>query len=232
MRALWLASPAVLALLLSACASTPVYRPAVDLPGKRNVEIGAGLDVAVGVDSAGGNGLVSAMPGTTAWAAFRTEAGFDLFGAGRINGAVAIADGSFAGTLINAQAGVRYRVAQNYLEDMRFAFEVWGDYLQLDLSVLPVSDVALPQFQQYASGMVRAFVAQRAGDGVWVYIAPTTGLTLPLHPNDPRPFSGVLPEIPLGVVFQPFDLMSFVVEGGYSPLLQGGYVGGALMVQL
>jgi hypothetical protein len=219
------------ALLTSACATAPVYRPPVDLPSGRSVEIGAAVDLGLGVDATGGGGLVGAMPGTAAWGLFRTQAGFDFFGAGRVNGGIALSDGSYAGTLLNGAAGLRYRMPQGFLEDMRFAFEVWGDYLQFDLGFLPESSPPLPVFQQYIGGMVRATIAQRAAPGVWVYIAPTTGVTVPLH-EDHRPFFGVVPEAPLGVVFQPFDLMSFVVEGGYSPLLQGGYLGGGLIVQL
>lgn len=211
----------LLSLLVGAgCASTPSYRPPVDLPNDGQFEGGVAVET--------GANLTAAAPGTVAWALFRTKPGFDVFAAGRANPAVNF-DGTYAGVLFGGSAGVRYRLTQNFFEDMRVAVEAYGDFLQFDYSFrAPASG---PPTQRFITGVVRLPVAQRASEGLWVYTAPTVGISIPLHDNPVAPFFGIN-EMPIGIVWSPLDYMSVVVEGGVQITLGGGYLGAALMFHI
>jgi hypothetical protein len=123
--------------------------------------------------------------------------------------------------------GLRFRLPQEYLPDMRFAFEAMGDYLEENLHFAAGGAVT----RRHLSGIVRLPIAQRASDAVWVYTAPTLGLALPLYAEAPYPFFG-LNEIPLGVVVNVHEYASVVAEGGYLIPINGGYVGVGLILHL
>jgi len=210
-----------LTLLLGAgCASTPSYRPPIDLPNNGTFEGGVALET--------GANLTAAAPGAVAWALFRTEPGFDVFAAGRANPAITY-DGQYAGVLVGGSAGVRYRLTQHFFEDMRFAAEAYGDFLQFDYSFR--APAVGPPLQRFITGVVRLPVAQRATENLWVYTAPTVGISIPLHDNPAAPFFGIN-EMPLGIVWTPLDYMSVVVEGGMQITLGGGYGGVAVMFHI
>lgn len=215
-----------LAPLLASCASVPQYRPVYDLAPGRSVEVGAVPQVGVGFDPSDGSFSGSA-PGASAWVAYRTGADLDIFAAGHASFGLSLTDGSYAGNQFGASAGIRYRVQQDFLPDMRFAFEVFGDYLQDDYAFVGDGRTT----RRHISGIARIPIAQRAAANVWVYTAPTLGISLPLYDDPPHPFFGIQ-EMPLGVVAGITDWLSVVVEGGYLIPLNGGYLGVGVILTL
>lgn len=205
--------------LSAGCASVPQYRPVYDLPGGKTVEVGLVPQAGVAFDT-DASALSGAAPGANAWATFRTTAGFDVFAAGHGSVGLSLVNGAYAGTQFGGGAGVRYRVHQDFLPDMRFAFEVFGDYVQDDFTYLGDGRTT----RRFVSAVTRIPIAQRAGGNIWVYTAPTLGITVPLYAEADHPFFGIQ-EMPIGVVAGLTDWVSVVVEGGYHVYLTGGYVG-------
>lgn len=224
LRALLVATLAVA--LFAGCASVPQYRPIYDLPGGKTLEVGVVPQVGVGFDAAE-SALSGAVPGANAWVAYRTPAGFDLFAAGHGGVGFSLTNGAYGGAQFGGSAGVRYRVHQDFLPDMRFAFEVMGDYLQEDFRF--VGDGATTR--RHLSAIARIPIAQRATGNIWVYTAPTMGISLPLYEDPPHPFFGIN-EMPIGVVAGITDWLSIVVEGGYLIQLNGGYLGAGAIFTL
>lgn len=219
-RSLVLVFVATLAFVLFAgCASVPQYRPLYDAAGGASFELGVAPQAGVAFD---GNerSLSGAVPGGNAWFTYRTEAGFDLFAAGHGGVGLMLPTGAYGGSQFGGSAGIRYRLQQDYLPDMRFAFEAFGDYLQEDFAFVGNRRTT----RRHISAIARIPIAQRAAGNVWVYTAPTMGISLPLYDDPPHPFFGIN-EIPLGVVVQATDWLAIVAEGGYLIPLNGGYLG-------
>lgn len=203
-------------LLGAGCSSVPVYRPPIPLPQDRRLEVGVGPTFAARADVSGVGG------GGNAWVLYRTDAQLDFFGSVHGVELVSYEDGSFVGPFAGGGAGLRMRT--EFLEDIIFAGEVGVDFLE---DRLRAADV------RYASGLVRLPVAQRVVEGVWVYAAPTLGISVPLYEAPPAPFFGIS-EVPFGVSWTVNDLFTLVAEGGiwggtYAPLGSAGYFGVSLM---
>lgn len=205
--------------LLSGCASVPQYRPIQDLPGGKSFEVGIAPQAGVAFDGVARE-LSGAAPAGNAWLAYRTDFGFDLFAAGHGGVGLTLPQGAYGGTQFGGSVGIRYRVPQDFLPDMRFAFEVFGDYLQEDFVFVGARQTT----RRHLSGIARIPIAQRAAGNIWVYTAPTMGISLPLYEDPPHPFFGIN-EIPIGIVAGVTDWLSIVAEGGYLIPLNGGYLG-------
>lgn len=213
------ALPVLVVAVLTGCASVPQYRPVYDLPGGKSVEVGAVPQVGIAFNAAE-SALSGAVPGGNAWVSYRTELGFDLFAAGHGGVGLSLPTGAYGGAQFGGSAGIRYRVAQDFLPDMRFAFEAYGDYLQEDFRFVGGGATT----RRHLSAIARIPIAQRAAGNVWVYTAPTMGISLPLYDDPPHPFFGIN-EIPIGVVAGITDWLSVVAEGGYLIQVNGGYLG-------
>lgn len=199
--------------LLAGCASVPQMRPPIDLPRGQSVELA--------VAAQAGANAEAATPGGSAWAAYRTESDFDVFVMG--HGSVGLPyDGlTYDGHQLGGAAGLRYRLTQDFIPEMRFAFEVYVDYLQDNFGFL-AGPLRTPE-RRHISAFMRLPIVQQAAPGVWVYTAPTLGVSLPLYDDPPLPFFGIQ-EMPLGIVFRLTDWLYVVGEGGYYVPLNGGYV--------
>lgn len=205
--------------LFAGCASVPQYRPVYDLAaGHDTVELGVVPMTGVAYNAVDSQ-LSGIAPGTNAWATFRTAHGFDLFAAGHGSVGVSLTSGAYSGAQYGGAAGIRYRVQQDFLPDMRFGFEAFGDYLQDDFTFIGDGRTT----RRHISGFIRLPVSQRAAGNVWFYTAPTVGISLPLYEDPPHPFFGIQ-EMPIGVVARLTDWVSVVGEGGYLIPLNGGYL--------
>lgn len=208
------------------CASVPQYRPVFDLSSNHRVEVGFVPQAGLGVSSID-RSPTGALPGVNGYVITRVSSELDLFAAGHGGLGLSLPEGAFAGGQYGGSFGVRFRLPQDYLPDMRFAFEAMGDYLEEDLHFAAGGKM----IRRHLSGIVRLPVAQRASDRVWVYTAPTLGLALPLYAEAPYPFFG-LNEIPLGCVATVHENLSVVAEGGYLIPANGGYLGVGLILHL
>ncbi len=207
--------------LFAGCASVPQYRPIYDLPSERNIEAGVVPQLGIAFDPTEG-ALTGVVPVANAWGTFRTAADLDLFVAGHGGLGVSLVDGSYGGNQFGVSAGVRYRVQQDFLPDMRFGFEAYGDYWQDDMTFIGDGRTT----RRHISVVARIPISQRVpNSSIWVYTAPTVGIALPLYDEAPFPFHGIR-EMPIGLVAGVTDWLSIVVEGGYlMPPLNGGYLG-------
>lgn len=199
--------------LLAGCASAPTYRPPVPLPGGRQIEVGGGPHAAANAFGAGG--------GASAWGTYRSDLGVDFFGSAH-GAALARFDGGLTGPFAGGSVGLRGRYA--FSPDMIFASEVGVDYLEDQLRRSAV---------RHVTGFIRIPVAQRVVGDLWVYAAPTLGLSLPVYEAPPLPFFGVS-EMPFGFSWTLNESFTLVAEGGawgggFWQLENGGYGGIAII---
>lgn len=161
-----------------------------------------------------------------AWALYRAQfddVELDFFASGHGTQLWRFSSQQLTGPFAGASAGLRTRMA--FLPELRFAAEASLDYLE---------DQRRAATLRHISGIVRLPVAQRVIDGIWVYAAPTFGISIPLYERPELPFFGIQ-EMPLGISWTPHPDFSLVAEGGmwggsFSTLADvGGYGGVALM---
>jgi hypothetical protein len=195
------------------CASVPQLRPPIELPRGQSVELA--------VAAQAGANQEAATPGGSAWAAIRTESGIDFFAMGHGFAGMPYDGFSYDGAQVGAGAGLRYRLEQTLVPELRFAFEVYLDYLQDNYGFN--SRAARSAERRHISAFARLPIVQQAAPGIWVYTAPTIGVSLPIYDDPPLPFFGIQ-EMPLGIVFRVTDWLFVVGEGGYYVPLNGGYL--------
>ncbi len=200
---------AVVALVVSGCASAPAYRPVGPPMGTAGFEAGAGVHGVVGQDRAG--------VGSGVWVTGQVAQ--DILLVARAHGTELFPyEGGEGGLLSDVQYGgsAGFRGVFNLHKDLILGGEVTIDYLEL-------RDSRNKLTQQFVSGVVSFPVAEEAFPGFWVYVQPTLGAG-PRFGDVNEPFSGFT-EVPIGVAWQAADWAVIVAEGGFAIPFAGGYFG-------
>lgn len=197
----------VFSVLGSGCTTVPTFRAPIDLPASdQQIEAGAGVHLLAGPNSEdiqqtdGANAGV----GASAFAVYRTPWPVDVFAMGHGAGTLGVFPSiQRPGYIYGAQAGVRGRVEA--IQGLVFSLEGYGDYLEQNI---------FGKTLRHVTGMVSMTIAENAYGPLWVYVRPTGGITIPLHPGEEFPFAGVS-EMPVGFTLDISRNLSIRGEGGY-----------------
>lgn len=205
------------------CASAPMYRPVSPPLDDKSFEAGAGVHGVIGED-VGGVGSAAWVQGQVAKDVMLVARGHftELFPYKGVKGL--LNDVQFGGA-----AGLRgiYRIS----DDLVLGGEGLADYQQLTTS-------ADGNTEYFISGIAGFPIAERALPNLWVYVEPQLGAGYRFitdvdgaYVDADVPFSGFM-ECPIGVVWQPVDWATVVVEGGFALPFTGGYLGAGAAFRL